>query len=458
MGIEFRSDKGHLRKFEVNGAGGIRVDAALTRVGVFEYRDAAGNVSRELKGPETVFDARALQSLMDAPVTIEHPADFVGPENWKDHAVGHVSGVPLRDPAKADTVVGPLVIQDAKAIEAINAGELKEVSLGYFAEIVDSPGEYEGQKYDRIQRSPVYNHVAIGGHDWGRLGPEISLRINRNDSVTECTGSACMVERRDSCSRCGQLTGAGMCTDCTGSVSSGAGTVDLGITTNDVYSTSADITWTDSGTTTWPQVIATFPPKTITPEPSTARQTKKQNRENAMSIITVKKGAVRIDGVPHESLGESAQEALRIACDRARTDATEETAGVVDEQIKTAQVAFDLARENAELAAEVDSLKGLDIDALVNARAALIAKAKEVAPELVTDGKTEAEIVTDALSAAGIEAPEGASDDYKRACLDMAKPKERQDVSKLGNGVAKSGLDRILAEAESKRNNSLKGA
>jgi len=68
--IEFRTDQGELRRFEVTGSGGVRIEAALTRVGVFDYFDGQGTRSRELKPPEEVFRQTALESLRDA--TVEH--------------------------------------------------------------------------------------------------------------------------------------------------------------------------------------------------------------------------------------------------------------------------------------------------------------------------------------------------------------------------------------------------
>lgn len=199
MTIEYRSDRGQLVRYEPTPGGGVRVDAALTKTGVFEYRTADGKVSRELKGPRSVLDAKALASLKDAPVTVDHPAAFVDASSWKNHSVGHVSADPApgEDPERPGTIVGSLVVSDAEAIAAIDAGQLKEVSLGYYATIVEQAGTFDGQEYDRVQLDPVYNHVALGGHDWGRLGPEVSLRINRCDSVTQCEGSAGMLAIQD---------------------------------------------------------------------------------------------------------------------------------------------------------------------------------------------------------------------------------------------------------------------
>ena len=60
--------------FEKTPEGFLKGRAIITSTGVFPYKDATGNVRRELRLPEDVFDPAHLDSLKLKPVTNEHPA------------------------------------------------------------------------------------------------------------------------------------------------------------------------------------------------------------------------------------------------------------------------------------------------------------------------------------------------------------------------------------------------
>jgi len=175
-----RYDFGRLGRVERTPQGGIRVPANLTRVGVFTYRDARGDVRRELRPPEEVFHADSLSTLAGAPVTDLHPSGMVRPDNWRELALGHVGEDVKQD---GRFVRARLVIQDAGAIEAVDKGERKELSCGYSCRTDETPGEWNGQKYDAIQRGIRYNHVALGPSGWGRAGNEVALRLDSRDAA-----------------------------------------------------------------------------------------------------------------------------------------------------------------------------------------------------------------------------------------------------------------------------------
>lgn len=173
---EIRFDLSRLNKESVErlSTGGVRVPARLTRVGVFDYRQPDGSVRRELRPSNEVFDAASLASLEDAPVVEGHPA-MVDPANHKDLARGHVSGLPRQD---GKLVAAKLAIQDGETIAKVDRGDLTEISCGYTCDMDPTPGEFEGKKYDAIQRNIRYNHVGMGPRNWGRQGNEVALRLD----------------------------------------------------------------------------------------------------------------------------------------------------------------------------------------------------------------------------------------------------------------------------------------
>ena len=158
------------------GSGALRLDAAVTRVGVLQYSDGTRTWG-ELKLPEEVFAPESMATLAGLPVTVDHPPDLVTPETWDEVAVGHVGDTP-RPERGAGLLVNPLVVSDAAAIAAVDAGDLVECSAGYTCELEPAEGTYDGAPYSAVQRRIVYNHVALGPEGWGRAGGDVKLRLN----------------------------------------------------------------------------------------------------------------------------------------------------------------------------------------------------------------------------------------------------------------------------------------
>ncbi len=100
---------------------------------------------------EDVFDEDSMNSIKGKPVTLNHPDEMVNSKNFKSYVVGFIDEV-WRD---GDNIIGVIVIQDEEAIKKVESGELKDLSLGYTAKLVDNG---EGQLK---QQNIVINHLAI---------------------------------------------------------------------------------------------------------------------------------------------------------------------------------------------------------------------------------------------------------------------------------------------------------
>lgn len=173
-----RYDSAKLSNARRTGSGGLRVDATLTRVGVFEYRNADGSPRKEYRPPTEVFKADAIEGFKGAPITVGHPG-LVTADNWRQHAVGHVADDVRED---GDYVRSSVVIQDASVIKQIESGALAEISCGYDVDLVESPGTTpEGERYDAIQTNIRGNHVALGPVGWGRAGRDVGLRLDGDE-------------------------------------------------------------------------------------------------------------------------------------------------------------------------------------------------------------------------------------------------------------------------------------
>lgn len=170
-----RFDVGSIGKVERTPQGGIAAPAFLTRSGIFIYHDSQGREIREYRPPSEVFNEDSLRSLDDAPVTDGHPPEAVTSENFRQYARGHVQRGSVE---KQDSRIGAkLTIQDAELISKIERGDAQEISCGYAVEIDPTPGTTpEGERYDRIQKTITYNHVAIVAR--GRAGASVRLRLD----------------------------------------------------------------------------------------------------------------------------------------------------------------------------------------------------------------------------------------------------------------------------------------
>lgn len=175
--MAFRIDRGTLRPPKRLPDGRLRVDAVITRSGVFEYRQPDGTIRKEYRPPAEVFRADALESFSLAPVTDEHPPEMVTVDNIDKYSRGTAGENMRRD---GDHVVATLMITNKDLIAKMDAGK-KEISCGYNVDLDETPGTTpEGQRYDAVQRGILGNHIAVV--NVGRAGPEVCARL---DSAAE---------------------------------------------------------------------------------------------------------------------------------------------------------------------------------------------------------------------------------------------------------------------------------
>lgn len=145
----------------------------VTTCGVFEYKRPDGSIERELRLPEDVFDKKSLDSYKGKPIIITHDAGEVDKENVHTEQIGTIMSAGYRD---GDNVRCEIIIHDTNALK--NCG-LKELSLGYNLDTLYSPGVYNGEKYDCIQKNIEINHLAIVRA--ARAGEDARLNIDSKD-------------------------------------------------------------------------------------------------------------------------------------------------------------------------------------------------------------------------------------------------------------------------------------
>lgn len=199
MTEQIRFDVGRLGNVERTPQGFLRIPGAITRTGVLTYVRSDGSEFRELRHPDDVFRADSLASLSFVPVTDRHPAGLVTPMNVKSLQVGIVTEA-RRD---GRFVRSDLIIQDQGMIDKIERGEAKELSAGYRCKIDETPGVYQGERYDGRQTDIEYNHAALGPPGWGRAGSEVALHLDSAEPSPD-VAPLLGVERLDGMVDCSQ--------------------------------------------------------------------------------------------------------------------------------------------------------------------------------------------------------------------------------------------------------------
>lgn len=152
--------------------------ARATRTGVFPYRNADGSIRRELRLPEEVFHPDSMKTLQLKPITNDHPMYMVDSTNSREYTVGMTGEEVIQDGIFLKTKA---TITDQATIDDVIKKGKAEVSCGYYCKHDRTPGVYEGQSYDLIQRDIRYNHLAVV--DSGRAGPEVKLRLDSGDAI-----------------------------------------------------------------------------------------------------------------------------------------------------------------------------------------------------------------------------------------------------------------------------------
>ena len=149
-----------MQRFDVSEIKATRTDEgfildtpAITRCGVFPYRNADGTMRYELRHPDDVFKQDSLDSIKGKPVTALHNG-LIDNTNSTGVTVGAVMSVGRQD---GDNVTAEIVIHDTSMVDGGN----KDLSCGYTLNLDEESGVYKGQPYTHRQRDIKYNHLAI---------------------------------------------------------------------------------------------------------------------------------------------------------------------------------------------------------------------------------------------------------------------------------------------------------
>ena len=161
---------------------GYLVDTPIvTRIGILEYTNPDGSVRREFRPPEEVFDKESLASYEGKPVILTHNAIRVDKDNVDEETVGTMLTAGYPD---GENVRAKIIIHNT---DEVTSSGLRELSLGYDLEFDETPGEWNGDPYDVVQRKMRINHLALVKK--ARVGHQARLNLDEDNNTIKGAGN-----------------------------------------------------------------------------------------------------------------------------------------------------------------------------------------------------------------------------------------------------------------------------
>lgn len=122
---------------------------------------ATANMVQDYKGKKVLKDVDELKKACayarSLPVTDQHPPEGIVMN--QDEIMGWTS--PLGYNEELNAVECDIEVFDRKLIKKIKDGKT-DVSIGFFCDLDETPGKFNDEEYDAIQRNIILNHLAAG--------------------------------------------------------------------------------------------------------------------------------------------------------------------------------------------------------------------------------------------------------------------------------------------------------
>lgn len=155
-----RTDEGYLKDSPI-----------VARTGILTYRNADGSIRKELRRPEEVFKTDSLNSFIGKPITVDHPKGLVTHENIDQFQVGTMLSAGRQD--------GENVRVDTIIHKPARIGARRQLSAGYDVDLIETPGEWNGERYDAEQTNIRVNHLSVVMS--GRAGAVARLNLDSDE-------------------------------------------------------------------------------------------------------------------------------------------------------------------------------------------------------------------------------------------------------------------------------------
>src|SRR5450759_313530 len=124
-------------------------DAIICRAMVLDYGG-----KKVLKSPEVL--AASMPTMQRMMITNNHPSARVITDITK------IKGRVLPETIKLikDAAIGDLLITDMALADEVKKGK-RDLSPGYFANVIDSAGTFNDEPYSAVQEDVIYDHLAV---------------------------------------------------------------------------------------------------------------------------------------------------------------------------------------------------------------------------------------------------------------------------------------------------------
>lgn len=151
---------------------GYLIDSPIVaRTGILIYRNDDGSIRKELRRPEEVFSEDSLNSYYAKPITVDHPKSKVNSKNVSSLKVGTMLSKGRKD---GENVRTDIVIHNPD-----NIGDKRELSVGYDIDLDETPGVYNGERYDAEQKNIRVNHLSVVKK--ARAGEQARLNMDSDE-------------------------------------------------------------------------------------------------------------------------------------------------------------------------------------------------------------------------------------------------------------------------------------
>ena len=182
MQTQYTADKSSARVPDINGWWAIEGNP-ISKVGVFPYSgkfispDLDQNQLYNVYRPEEeLSDPECIASFRLVPWSNDHPSRLLGTGEGavkaEEKGVEGTTGERVYFDKEAQMLRANIKVFSKSHADRIKGGKV-ELSAGYQCRYEYSPGEWNGQHYDYVQRNIRGNHLA--SVDQGRMGPDVSV-------------------------------------------------------------------------------------------------------------------------------------------------------------------------------------------------------------------------------------------------------------------------------------------
>ena len=159
----------------------VCVGVSIARTGEMTYGPGETPLEPDSKGiviiqrnEKEVFRPETIASFEGKALTIQHPEEFVSPENWGELAKGILQNVRRGEGNQSSDLIADILVTDKLAIEMVKNG-LRELSCGYEAEYTQT-GIGRG-----IQTEIIGNHLALV--ESGRAGSSYAINDSKGTKM-----------------------------------------------------------------------------------------------------------------------------------------------------------------------------------------------------------------------------------------------------------------------------------